>query len=94
LFTHVAQVQFALCGSLSGTPRGRMAPITATTKEEVIAILKKSFDACDAANASVTEANALEISGGGFMRGSRIGTIQKNVAPNNELYGQMVVYSG
>jgi hypothetical protein len=92
LFTHVAQVQFALCGRLSGTPMGRMAPITATTKEEVIAVLKKSFDACDAANASVTEANALEISGGGFMRGSKIGTIQKNVAHDNELYGQMVVY--
>lgn len=92
LFTHVAQVQFALCGSLRGTPMGRMAPITATTKEEVIAVLKKSFDACDAANATVTEANALEISGGGFMRGSKIGTIQKNVAHNNELYGQMVVY--
>jgi uncharacterized damage-inducible protein DinB len=91
LFTHVAQVQFALCGRLTGTPIGRMAPITATTKEEVIAVLKKSFDACDAANASVTEANALEISGG-FMRGSKIGTIQKNVAHDNELYGQMVVY--
>ncbi len=91
LFTHVAQVPFALCGSLSGTPRGRMAPITATTKEEAIVVLKKSFDACDAANASVTEANALEISGGGFMRGSKMGTIQKNVA-HNELYGQMVVY--
>jgi hypothetical protein len=92
MFTHVAQVQFALCGRLSGTPMGRMAPIAATTKEEVIAVLKKSFDACDAANAGVTEANAMEISGGGFMRGSKIGTIQKNVAHDNEMYGQMVVY--
>jgi hypothetical protein len=67
----------------------RPTPSTETTKEDVIAVLKKSFDACDAANAAITEASAMEISGA-----SKIGLIQKNVAHDNEMYGQIVVYMG
>jgi hypothetical protein len=89
LFTHVAQTQMALCAA-PGTPRP--APITATAKDAIIAALKTSFDLCDAAYAKVTADNATEISGGGFMRGSKLGMIGKNVAHDNEMYGQMVVY--
>lgn len=92
MLLHVAQAQTAICGSISGTPMARTPQPAATSKDEVIAALKKSFDACDAANASVTEANALEVSGSGFMRGSKLGNIQKNVAHDNEMYGQMVIY--
>ncbi len=89
LFDHVAQTQMALCGA-PGAPRP--APVTATSKEDVAAAIKKSFDMCDAAYATVTEANATEISGAGFMRGSKLGMINKNVAHDNEMYGTMVVY--
>jgi hypothetical protein len=89
LFTHVAQTQMALCAAPGA---GRPAPITVTAKDEIIAALKKSFDMCDAAYATVTEANATEVSGAGFMRGSKLGMIGKNVAHDNEMYGQMVVY--
>jgi hypothetical protein len=89
LFTHVAQTQMALC-NMPGA--ARPAPVTVTAKDEIIAALKKSFDMCDAAYATVTEANAMEISGAGFMRGSKLGMIGKNVAHDNEMYGQMVVY--
>src|SRR5450756_38968 len=92
LFTHVAQAQGGLCGAVRGTPMERKPASTAATKDEVIAVLKQSFDACDAAYATVTEANATEVSGSGFMRGSKLGNIQKNVAHDNEMYGQMVVY--
>ncbi len=92
LFTHVAQVQTGICAVVSGAPFERKPPSTATTKDEVIAVLKKSFDACDAAFATVTDANATDVSGQGFMRGSKLGNIQKNTAHNNEMYGQMVVY--
>jgi uncharacterized damage-inducible protein DinB len=92
LFTHVAQVQTGICAVISGAPFERKPPSTAATKDEVIAVLKKSFDACDAAFATVTEANATDVSGQGFMRGSKLGNIQKNTAHNNEMYGQMVVY--
>ena len=92
LFTHVAQVQTGICAVISGAPFERKPPPTATTKDEAIAVLKKSFDACDAAFATVTDANATDFTGQGFMRGSKLGNIQKNTAHNNEMYGQMVVY--
>ena len=92
LFTHVAQVQTGICGVIAGTPFERKPPSTAAAKDEVIAVLKKSFDACDAAFETVTDANAADVSGQGFMRGSKLGNIQKNTAHNNEMYGQMVVY--
>jgi hypothetical protein len=92
LFTHVAQAQMGICGSIAGTPRGKMEPISASTKEDVIAVLKKSFDTCDSAYGSVTEANAMEVSGQGFMRGSKLGVMYKNIAHDNEMYGTMVVY--
>ena len=92
LFAHVAQSQNGLCGALSGSSMGRPEPITATTKDEVVAALKKSFDTCDAATGAVNDANAMMISGRGYMRGSKVGLIQKMVAHDNEMYGQMVVY--
>ena len=92
LFLHVAQAQTGFCAVVSGAPSERKPASSATGKDEVIAVLKKSFDACDAAFATVTEANATEVSGSGFMRGSKLGNIEKNTAHNNEMYGQMVVY--
>ncbi|AFL87066.1 hypothetical protein Terro_0731 [Terriglobus roseus DSM 18391] len=96
LFTHVAQTQMALCGAngMQTNPPGqpRLTPANATAKDDVIAFLKKSFEACDATYATVTADNATEISGSGFMRGSKLGMIGKNVAHDNEMYGQMVVY--
>jgi hypothetical protein len=90
LFDHVAQTQNALCAA-PGTPRS--APVTATTKEDVLAALKSSFDKCDAAYATVTPENVMEISGPtGFMRGSKLGMLYKNIAHDNEMYGTMVVY--
>ena len=92
MLLHVAQAQTSICGQISGAPMGNMSAPKATSKEEIVAALKKSFDTCDAANGSVTEANAMEISGSGFVRGSKLGNIQKNVAHDNEMYGQMVIY--
>lgn len=92
MFTHVAQVQMGICGVISGAPAGRTPESTASSKEDIVALIKKSFDVCDAAYNSVTEANAMEVSGNGFMRGTKLGNMWKNVAHNNEMYGQMVIY--
>lgn len=89
LFTHVAQAQMGMCAA-PGSPRP--APVAATTKEDVITALKASFELCDAAYEKVTEANATEVSGAGYMRASQLGKIYKNVAHDNEMYGTMVVY--
>lgn len=93
MFTHVAQSQESVCPIISGTPLAeRPAESKAATKEEVLAVIKHSFDTCDAAYASVTDANMLQISGSGYFRGSKLGNMWKNVAHNNEMYGQMVIY--
>lgn len=92
LFAHVAQSQNGLCGALSGNQTGRPEQVTGTTKEEIIAALKKSFETCDAATGAVNESNAMMISGRGYMHGSKVGLIEKMVAHDSEMYGQMVVY--
>jgi len=93
MFTHVAQTQMSICPVIAGTPPAtRPVESTATSKEEVLAVIKKSFDVCDAAYNSVTDANAMEVGGTGYMRGSKLGNMWKNVAHNNEMYGQMVIY--
>lgn len=93
MFTHVAQTQESICPVIAGTPPAtRPVESTASTKEEVLAVIKKSFDTCDAAYASVTDANAMQVAGTGFMRGTKLGDMWKNVAHNNEMYGQMVIY--
>ena len=93
MFTHVAQVQMSICGLIGGAPAGPRTPeSTASSKEDVVALIKKSFDVCDAAYNSVTEANAMEVSGSGFFRGTKLGNMWRNVAHNNEMYGQMVIY--
>lgn len=93
MFTHVAQSQMSICPVIAGTPPAtRPTESTATTKEEIVALIKKSFDVCDAAYNSVTDANAKDVVGTGFMRGSKLGDMWKNVAHNNEMYGQMVIY--
>jgi uncharacterized damage-inducible protein DinB len=92
LFTHVAQAQKGICSAIAGTTAERSPQSTASTKEEVLALIKKSFDDCDAAYNSVTDANASEVGGQGYMRGTKLGNMWKNVAHNNEMYGQMVVY--
>jgi hypothetical protein len=93
MFTHVAQAQESICSLIAGTATAtRPAESTAATKDDVVALIKKSFDTCDAAYASVTMANMNEVSGTGYFRGTKLGNMWKNVAHNNEMYGQMVIY--
>ncbi len=93
LLTHIAMAQKAACGIVSGeAAQGRPAPSTAKSKAEVMAELKTSFDACDAANGTLTAANALDVVGSGYLHGTRVGIVQKNVAHDNEMYGAIAVY--
>lgn len=89
LFNHVAQTQMLTCAAPGGA---KPAPVTVTSKDDVIAALRKSFDLCDAAFARVTPENATDISGQGWLRGSKLGMINKTVIHDNEMYGTMVVY--
>lgn len=91
LFTHVIQAQTMVCSTLAGAPQQAPA-VNAASKDEVTAALKKSSDLCDSANATVTEANALDVVGRGYFRGPKVELIEKNAAHDNEMYGTMAVY--
>lgn len=58
LFAHIADAQNFFCDQLSGTPKQYSDAVekTAKTKAELVAALKASFAACDAAYGSVTDA--------------------------------------
>ena len=90
---HVADVQANQCGQLSGTPL-QLGAGQMTTKADLVAALKKSFDACDAVFDAVTDDNVMEpVAGAGAARCSpRRSVCYGVVIHSNECYGAMAVY--
>jgi hypothetical protein len=96
---HVAQAQLGTCSRIAGqTPDSATMTLlqgvnsgTAASKADLVAALKKSFDACDAAYNGLTDANAADaVPGRG--NNSRLSALAGNVAHDNECYGSMAVY--
>src|ERR1700722_11471747 len=54
---HVADTQVAICSKAAGNPMTSNAG-SKTSKADIIAALKMSFDACDAVYSALTEANS------------------------------------
>jgi uncharacterized damage-inducible protein DinB len=91
LVAHVADAQMNYCSTAAGqAKRGDAA--TKKTKDDLVAALKASFDECDAAWEGTTEANAMQLMGGGRMQRSRLGTLINNTTHDNEEYGYGAVY--
>ena len=88
---HVADAQTGTCSALNGAPvRGDAA--TKTSKAELVAALQASFDLCDKAFDSLTDANALEVISAGRGQSSRGGALAGVNVHDNECYGSMAVY--
>lgn len=88
---HVADAQVGICSTLNGqTKRGDAA--TKTTKADLVAALKASFDECDKAYDALTDANATELVAYGRGQNSRGGRLGYNSAHDQECYGSMAVY--
>jgi hypothetical protein len=94
ILTHVIEAQTATCGAVNGTAQADQPKTPAETapKAEIVAALKASFDACDKAYASVTDANATELLAVGRGKRSRIGLLWGNVSHDNEQYAQLATY--
>jgi len=90
LLTHIAQGQQMICGGIFNQP-GR-ADIAKSSKADVIAELKKSFEICDRAYDFLSEGNMGIVGGSEFMGGTMVGRLYANVIHDNEMYGTMVVY--
>lgn len=91
LIAHVADAQTRNCSAAKGEPKQGNAA-SKTSKADLVAALKDSFAACDAAFESLTEANAFEKIKTARGERSRIGTLVQNTTHSNEEYGYMAVY--
>jgi hypothetical protein len=63
-----------------------------TSKADLVAALKESFNICDAAFNSLTDAKAAEMIQSPRGQSSKLGTLARTVSHSNEEYGYMAVY--
>ena len=90
---HIADVQFGLCGNAKVEQKKSDAETTKTTKADLVATLKASFDYCDGAYDSLTDADATSmVTLFGPRKATKLAVLNFNIAHDNEMYGQMVVY--
>jgi len=88
---HIAN-QIRTCSNIKGEPKQAAA---ATAKADIVNALKASFDACDGAWDSMTDATATEMMAGRGGRGgstSKLGTLIRNTNHDSEMYGYISVY--
>ena len=89
---HIADVQLALCGNAKGEQKKGDAE-SKTTKADLVAALKASFDYCDGVYESMTDADAAtQVTLFGPRKASKLAVLNFNISHDNEMYGQMVVY--
>ena len=88
---HVADAQMMICSSVKGEAR---KPGTAgkTSKADLVAALKASFDYCDGAYNSLTDATALQQVKIFGQPQTKLSALWGNLAHDSEMYGYMAVY--
>ena len=88
---HIADAQMGSCSQIAGA-RKTINAASMTSKADLVAALKQSFDACDAVYSALTDANAGDPAPS--FRGSqpRLVALANTVAHDNEAYGSMAVY--
>jgi hypothetical protein len=87
----VADAQTGICSTLNGQPK-RGDAASKTSKADLVAALKASFDECDKAYNALTDANATELVAYGRGQNSRAGRLAYNTAHDQECYGSIAVY--
>jgi uncharacterized damage-inducible protein DinB len=91
LLTHIADIQFMLCGMVQGEQKQGKAPEN-KTKAEATAYLKSSFDYCDPVYNSMTDAaGAMKVKMFG-RESTKLGVLNFNISHDNEMYGTAVAY--
>lgn len=91
LVDHVAEVQSLICGIVSGAA-GRGGASPKTSKQDVMAELKASFDSCDSVYEGMTESEGKTIVKTPVGDASKFGVLIFNAIHDNETYGTMAVY--
>ncbi len=91
LIGHTADVQLALCGAAKGEQKRGEAG-SKTSKADLVAALKESFDFCDSAYNDLTDAGATQMIKMFGRDRSKYGALNFNVQHDNEMYGTIAVY--
>lgn len=86
LLAHIAEHQTRFCSTAMGA--AKKGDPSLTSKAALVDALAASFKECDAAWASITDANAGEMVG----QRSKLGTLLVDVIHSNEEYGYMAIY--
>lgn len=88
---HVADAQAGACSGVAGE-RKNIGAGAKTSKADLMAALKQSFDICDPVFAATTEANAMEMVASFGGQVPRVSSLYGVVIHSNECYGNMAVY--
>ena len=92
LIAHIADSQMRMCAAVKGEQKTANAS-SMTAKADLVAALKASFDECDAAFDSLTDANANDhVSMGRGPGRTKLGTLIYATTHDNEEYGYLAVY--
>lgn len=97
---HVARYNYLWCSEARGEKNpneGIDLEKTLNTKAEITKALKASYDYCDPAYATLTDANISELltitqESGRVVQQTRAGLLMLNVVHNEEVYGSLVTY--
>ncbi len=89
---HIADVQMAICGMVKGEQKMGNVERTKTSKADLVAALKESFDYCDSAYDSLTDATATQTIKMFGRDQTKLGALYGNLLHDSEMYGQIVMY--
>jgi uncharacterized damage-inducible protein DinB len=91
LLAHIIDTQMGFCSAVKGAPRNINAG-SKTAKADLVAALKVSFDECDSAFSSMTDASASQMLKAGNGERSKLGTLLYATLHDNEEYGYLAMY--
>ena len=91
LVAHIADSQARTCSAVSGEQQS-VGAASKTSKADLVAALKRSFEICDDAYNSLTDAKAVEMITTPRGQSSKLGALVRNTTHDNEEYGYMSVY--
>jgi uncharacterized damage-inducible protein DinB len=90
LLAHVIDAQMGFCSAVKGEPR-KIDAASKTSKADLVAALKASFEECDSAFAMMTGDTSAQMVKAGGER-SKFGTLLYATLHDNEEYGYMAMY--
>jgi len=90
LLAHIIDAQMGFCSAVQGEQR-KINAASKTSKADLVAALKTSFDECDSAFAMMTDSTGAQMVRAGGER-SKLGTLLYATLHDNEEYGYLAMY--